>query len=53
MKISPTIACMTAAGACALGIPAAALLCPPGLAFILLFGVSALGLVVFVLDLRA
>ena len=53
MKISPTVACMTAAGACALGIPAAALLGPPGLAFLFLFGVSALGLVVFVLDLRA
>lgn len=53
MKISPSAACMSAAGACALGIPTAALLGPPGLAFFFLFGMSACGLVLFVLDMRA
>ena len=53
MKFSPTVACMTAAGACALGIPMAALLGSPGLAFFFLFAMSACGLVLFVLDMRA
>jgi hypothetical protein len=42
-----------AATACALGIPAAAILGPPGSAFLFLFGVSVFGLALFVVDMQA
>jgi hypothetical protein len=53
MKVSPSAVCIMAATACALGIPAAAVLGAPGLAFLFLFGVSVFGLVLFVLDIKA
>jgi len=52
MKVSPSAACITAASACALGIPTATLLGPPGLAFLFLLGVSIFGLAAFELDVR-
>ena len=53
MKVSPSAVCIIAASACALGIPAAAILGPPGLAFLFLLGVSVFGLALFVLDMNA
>jgi hypothetical protein len=52
MKVSPSAACITAASVCALGIPAASLVGPPGLALFFLLGVSIFGLALFVLDVR-
>jgi hypothetical protein len=53
MKISPSAVCIMAASVCALGIPAAAILGPPGLALLFLLGVSVFGLALFALDLKA
>jgi hypothetical protein len=53
MKVSPSAVCIMAATMCALGIPAAAIFGPPGLAFLFLFGVSVFGLALFVLDIKA
>lgn len=53
MKISPSAVCIIAASVCALGIPAAAILGPPGLALLFLFGVSVFGLALFVFDMKA
>ena len=52
MKGSHTAVCMTAAGACVLGIAIAASTGQPGLALVFLFGVSVPGLVCFLLDIR-
>ena len=47
MKITPAAGCIAAAGVCALGVPAAAILSRPGLALVVLFGLG-----VFVLNMR-
>ena len=52
MKVSPSAACIAAASVCALAIPVASLLGPPGLVLFFLLGVSTFGLALFVLDVR-
>lgn len=51
MKITPTAGCI-AGGGRALGIPATATHSQPGLALVLLLGVSVFGLVAFMLGMR-
>jgi hypothetical protein len=52
MRLSPSAACVAAASVCALAIPVASLLGPPGLVLFFLLGVSVFGLALFVLDVR-